>query len=217
MGEGGAVLPLNAKWKRVAESIRDWGRDCWCDPGKDNTCKKRFGWQLGDLPNGYDHKYTYSNIGYNLKVTDMQASIGMSQLKKLPQFIESRRANYQALRQGIQNSPILSEFLQPVSATPGTDPSWFGFPIHLREQGLVREDLTQKLEEKKVGTRLLFGGNLTRQPAYQSIDYRISGDLSVSDQVMKNTFWIGLHPSISKPMIDYMLATLEESIQSLKK
>jgi len=214
MGEGGAVIPANGRWKRVAESIRDWGRDCWCEPGKDNTCGKRFGWTLGQLPCGYDHKYTYSNIGYNLKITDMQAALGVSQLKKLDGFVAARRANWKTIRAGIQNSPFLREKLVPVEATEGTDPSWFGFPLHCAP-GLDREKLVAELEEKKIGTRMLFAGNLTKQPAYQGAEYRISGNLRETDEIMNRTFWIGVHPGLDSPRITYMLEQLEAVIRAL--
>ena len=213
-GEGGAVFPADGKWKRVAESIRDWGRDCWCEPGVDNTCKKRFGHQLGELPCGYDHKYTYSQLGYNLKVTDMQAAIGVSQLKKLPQFVAARRRNWQAMSDGIASSPILAENLQVVQATPGTQPSWFGFPVHCSDR-LNRDQLVQKLESRKVGTRLLFAGNLTKQPAYlKNVDLRVHSNLAHTDRVMEKTFWLGVHPNLTPAMIEYVLTTLEAEVRS---
>lgn len=208
MGEGGAVIAKNGRWRRVAESVRDWGRDCWCEPGKDNTCNKRYCWKLGSLPEGYDHKYTYSNIGYNLKVTDMQAALGVSQLKKLPGFVEARRKNWQILNEGLRSSPLLAERFQPAVATEGTNPSWFGFPIHC-QPGLDRNAVVRFLEEKRIGTRLLFGGNLTRQPAYRPGDYRIEGELKATDEIMNRTFWIGVHPALTGEMIRYMLETLE--------
>lgn len=210
MGEGGAVVCRDSVLRRIAESIRDWGRDCWCEPGVDNTCGKRFGWSLGTLPTGYDHKYTYSHIGYNLKVTDMQAAIGLSQLKKASTFIEARRANWKKLRSGFESSPVLREYFNPVEATPGTHPSWFGFPVHVNE-ALSREKVVAYLEEHKVGTRLLFSGNLTRQPAYQNTQHRIVGSLSNTDQIMKNTFWVGVHPLLDERRITYMLETLERA------
>lgn len=210
MGEGGAVLCKDSVLRRIAESIRDWGRDCWCEPGVDNTCGKRFGWSLGTLPTGYDHKYTYSHIGYNLKVTDMQAAIGLSQLKKAPAFIEARRANWKTIRTGFDSSPILKKHFSPAEPTDGTEPSWFGFPIHVQE-GLNREKVVAFLEENKVGTRLLFSGNLTRQPAYQNTEHRIVGSLSNTDRIMKDTFWIGVHPLLDEKRISYMLETLENA------
>ncbi len=213
-GEGGAVMSKDGRLRKVAESMRDWGRDCWCEPGKDNTCNKRFGWQLGTLPDGYDHKYTYSNVGYNLKATDMQAALGLSQLKKAQGFIETRRANWRALYEGVKTSPKLRERLIPVEPTPGTNPSWFGFPVHVAE-GINREKLVAALEENKVGTRLLFAGNLTRQPAYQDVDFRVVGELKNTDEIMKRSFWIGVHPGIDAPRIRYMLETLERCVGML--
>ncbi len=215
-GEGGAVISADGKWKRIAESIRDWGRDCWCEPGVDNTCKKRFDWQLGGLPCGYDHKYTYSHIGYNLKVTDMQAALGVSQLRKLPKFVEARRANWKTLFDGVKASPMLSKHLTPVVPTPNSNPSWFGFPVHASE-GINRDQLTRNLEAKKIGTRLLFAGNLTKQPAYQGVDYRVVGDLTNTDAVMKKTLWLGVHPGLTPAMTTYMLETLEAEVAKLEK
>lgn len=214
MGEGGAVMSKDGRLKKVAESMRDWGRDCWCEPGKDNTCGKRFGWSLGDLPENYDHKYTYSNVGYNLKVTDMQAALGVSQLKKVDRFIAARRANWKALYDGVQSSPVLRERLIPVEATKGTNPSWFGFPMHVAS-GINREKLQVKLEERKVGTRLLFAGNLTRQPAYRGVNYRVHGELKNSDEIMRRTFWLGVHPAIDAARISYMLESLEAAVKDL--
>jgi CDP-6-deoxy-D-xylo-4-hexulose-3-dehydrase len=213
-GEGGAVMSKDGRLKKVAESMRDWGRDCWCEPGKDNTCGKRFGWQLGDLPEGYDHKYTYSNVGYNLKGTDMQAALGLSQLKKAKGFIEARRRNWKTLYDGVKSSPLLRERLTPVEPTAGTKPSWFGFPMHVAP-GIDREKLVASLEEKKVGTRLLFAGNLVRQPAYKGVDYRVVGELKNTDEIMKRSFWTGVHPSIDDQRIRYMLETLESCLKKL--
>jgi len=213
MGEGGAVISANAKLRRVAESLRDWGRDCWCEPGQDNTCKKRFCWQLGDLPYGYDHKYTYSNIGYNLKATDMQAAVGLSQLKKLSGFVEKRRANWSALYKGVTQSPVLRNKLIPVEPTTGTNPSWFAFPMHCAES-LEREKITTYLEQHLVGTRLLFGGNILKQPAYKKSSFRVVGDLKNTDAIMRDTFWIGTHPAISDKHITYMLEQLEQAVRS---
>lgn len=214
MGEGGAVVSRDGKLKRVAESLRDWGRDCWCEPGKDNSCNKRFGWKLGGLPEGYDHKYTYSSIGYNLKATDMQAALGVSQLKKLGSFVKKRRENWERLYQGVSTSSVLREKLIPVLPTEGTNPSWFGFPLHCAS-GIPREKVTPFLEEKKVGTRLVFAGNLTRQPAYQGMEYKVVGDLKNTDEIMKNSFWIGVHPSLEKPQIEYMIEQLEKAVSRL--
>lgn len=208
MGEGGAVMSRDGRFKKIAESIRDWGRDCWCEPGKDNTCKKRFGWTLGDLPPGYDHKYVYSHIGYNLKVTDMQAALGMSQLNKVEHFISERRKNWKTIYDGIKSSPILKENFIPVEPTPDTNPSWFGFPMYANDR-LNREKVVATLEEKKVGTRLFFAGNLTKQPAYKNGKFRVHGELTNTDQVMKSLFWIGVHPALTAPRIQYMLEQLE--------
>lgn len=213
-GEGGVVVPKNPRIRKVAESVRDWGRDCWCAPGKDNTCGKRFEWSLGDLPKGYDHKYIYSNIGYNLKATDMQAAIGISQLKKLPHFVAARRGHWQYLYEGIQNSPLLREKLEPVTATPSTHPSWFGFPVHCRP-GVDRNLLVRKLEEKKIGTRLVFGGNLLKQPAYANIPKRVVGELDNTDAVMYQSFWMGVHPGLNPQKLDYMLESLEEILKAV--
>lgn len=208
MGEGGAVMSKDGRFKKIAESIRDWGRDCWCEPGKDNTCNKRFGWTLGDLPPGYDHKYVYSHIGYNLKVTDMQAALGVSQLNKIEPFIEARRNNWKYLYNGIKKSSVLSEYFTPVEPTAETNPSWFGFPIYAHEK-LNREKVVSQLEEQKVGTRLFFAGNLTKQPAYKNINYRVHDNLKNTDNVMKNLFWIGVHPALDQAKMDYMLEQLE--------
>lgn len=208
MGEGGALLTDKPKLKKIIESFRDWGRDCWCEPGKDNTCYKRFDWQLGDLPHGYDHKYTYSHIGYNLKATDMQAAVGVSQLKKLTSFIERRRANFDYLTELL--SPIQKFFILP-QATQNSTPSWFGFPIFVRpEAPFSRDELVRHLEARKIGTRLLFGGNLIHQPAYRGKKYRVIGDLRNSDAVMHSVFWIGVYPGLTKPMIEYVAETISE-------
>jgi CDP-6-deoxy-D-xylo-4-hexulose-3-dehydrase len=208
MGEGGAVLTSSPILKRVVESFRDWGRDCWCPPGRDNTCGKRYGWTLGTLPEGYDHKYTYRHIGYNLKVTDMQAAIGVSQLQKLPSFVEKRKENFQYLRNGLDG---LSDLLLLPEPTPNSTPSWFGFPITVQTGGpLTRNQLVQELEQKRIGTRLLFGGNLLHQPAYQDIHHRVVGKLDRTDQIMNHTFWVGVHPGLTHEMLDYMVETLYE-------
>ncbi len=210
MGEGGAVLMDSPVLKKIAESFRDWGRDCWCDPGCDNTCGKRFDWQLGDLPHGYDHKYTYSHIGYNLKVTDMQAAVGVSQMRKLPRFVEARRANFAYLRAGLE--PFADLLLLP-EPTPNSNPSWFGFPITVRENAPVgRDQLVRALDAHKIGTRLLFGGNLLRQPAYRGANVRVVGDLANADRVMNQTFWIGVYPGITRPMMDFVIATVRETL-----
>jgi CDP-6-deoxy-D-xylo-4-hexulose-3-dehydrase len=212
MGEGGCVLTDSALLKAVAESFRDWGRDCWCDPGTDNTCGKRFGWQLGDLPCGYDHKYTYSHIGYNLKLTDMQAAVGVAQLRKLPDFIEARRRNYRFLRKRLQH---LEEFFILPDTVEGAEPSWFGFPIAIRPGAPVsRQQVIHQLEERKIATRLLFGGNLLRQPAYRHVTHRVAGDLKNTDFVMNHLFWIGLYPGLSQPMLEYMVDTLHGAVKA---
>jgi CDP-4-dehydro-6-deoxyglucose reductase, E1 len=208
MGEGGAVLTDRPALKKLVESFRDWGRDCWCKPGKDNTCGKRFDWQLGDLPYGYDHKYIYSHIGYNLKLTDMQAAVGVSQLKKLPEFIEARKRNFRKLYDGLQD---LEEFFILPEATPNSDPSWFGFPLAVRPQApFTRNDVIRHLNERKIGTRLLFGGNIMRQPAYQNVNYRAVGAFENTDFIMHQVFWIGVYPGLTAPMLDYMLDQLHE-------
>lgn len=202
MGEGGAVLMSSPLLKKIVESFRDWGRDCWCAPGKDNTCGKRFGWLLGDLPYGYDHKYTYSHIGYNLKVTDMQAAIGVAQMKKLDDFIAARKANYSFLKNALKP---LEEFLLLPEPTPNSIPSPFGFPITVKENSPIsRDQLVQHLEQKKIGTRLLFAGNLLKQPAYKNIPHRIVGTLTNTDRIMKDTFWIGVHPGLTAEMLKYV-------------
>jgi len=206
MGEGGAVLAEKPLLKTLAESFRDWGRDCWCAPGDANTCGKRFDWQLGQLPYGYDHKYTYSHIGYNLKATDLQAAVGVAQLKKLPGFVEARKNNFATLKSGLAD---MQEIFALPEATPNSDPSWFGFPILLREDApFERNELITYLDERKIGTRLLFGGNLTRQPAYKDVPYRKVGSLANSDIVMDRLFWIGVFPGLTQPMLEYMLETL---------
>ena len=215
MGEGGAVISKDGRFKKIAESIRDWGRDCWCEPGKDNTCHKRFSWTLGDLPPGYDHKYVYSHIGYNLKVTDMQAALGVSQLSKVEHFISERRKNWKALYEGVKNSPILNEHYTPIEPTPETTPSWFGFPMYAHPR-LNREKVVAALEERKVGTRLFFAGNLTKQPAYKNTSYRVHQNLVNTDRVMQSLFWIGVHPALDSSQINYMLEQLEDVIRVAK-
>jgi CDP-6-deoxy-D-xylo-4-hexulose-3-dehydrase len=210
MGEGGAVLTRNVRLKPLIESFRDWGRDCWCEPGVDNTCGKRFCWKLGDLPEGYDHKYTYSHIGYNLKLSDMQAAVGVAQLRKLPEFIARRRENYALLRAALE--PLQDHLILP-EATPGADPSWFGFPITLRPSAPVgRNELVQFLESRRIGTRLLFGGNLLRQPAYRGIEHRVVGDLRVADEITERTFWVGVYPGLTAPMLEYVAESIREGL-----
>lgn len=206
MGEGGCVLTGDPHLKKLVESFRDWGRDCWCDPGKANTCGKRFEWQLGTLPAGYDHKYIYSHIGYNLKLTDMQAAVGVAQLKKLPGFIERRKRNFRLLHEGL--AP-LGEFLVLPEATPGSDPSWFGFLITVRPAApFGRRELVQHLEARGIGTRQLFGGNLLRQPAYVNVPHRVVGELTNSDIAMNGTFWVGVYPGLTEEMIAFIVETI---------
>lgn len=208
MGEGGAVLTSQPLLKRAAESFRDWGRDCWCPPGMDNSCKKRFGWSLGDLPPGYDHKYVYSHLGYNLKVSDMQAAVGVSQLKKLPAFIEKRNRNFKYLLSKLQACE--AHLILP-RASAGGEPSWFGFPLSVKPGGPVtRNQLTQELERRKIGTRLLFAGNLIRQPAYQGVPMRVVGELENTDFIMNNTFWVGVYPGLDETHLDYIANQIKD-------
>lgn len=207
MGEGGAVFTNSLELKQIAESFRDWGRDCYCPPGKDNTCGKRFCWKLGDLPEGYDHKYTYSHIGYNLKITDMQAACALAQLDKLDDFIKVRKANFAFLKERLKTC---EEFLHLPEPTPNSDPSWFGFPITVKENSPVsRLDLLTYLDQQKIGTRLLFAGNLVRQPSMMGAEYRISGDLTNTDRVMNHTFWIGVQPALTQEMLEYVCSQIE--------
>jgi CDP-6-deoxy-D-xylo-4-hexulose-3-dehydrase len=207
MGEGGAVFTNNSRLKQIAESFRDWGRDCYCPPGQDNTCNKRFCWKLGDLPEGYDHKYTYSHLGYNLKITDMQAACALAQLDRLDEFIETRKANFAYLKNRLQSC---SNFLYLPEATPNAEPSWFGFPVVLKETtGLKRVDLLNYLDQNKIGTRLLFAGNLTRQPYMMGRNFRISGELTNTDIVMNQTFWLGVYPGLKREHLDYVAECLE--------
>jgi len=201
MGEGGAVFMSDPQLKMIAESFRDWGRDCYCKPGLDNTCGKRFCQKHGSLPMGYDHKYTYSHLGYNLKITDMQAACGLAQLAKLDDFIDARKRNFSFLQEALLDCS--NELVLP-TATTGGDPSWFGFPITLKSSASVaRVDLLTYLDQQRIGTRLLFAGNLTRQPSMIGANFRVSGDLSNTDTVMSNTFWIGVHPALTEPMLQY--------------
>ncbi len=209
MGEGGCVLTDQPLLKTLIASFRDWGRDCWCDPGKSNTCGKRFAWKFaGAPPSGYDHKYTYAHIGYNLKVTDMQAAVGVAQLKKLPEFVQRRRHNFKRLKAGL--SDLSSIFILP-EETPGSVPSWFGFPLFVRpEAPFDRGQAVRYLESKKIGTRLLFGGNLLRQPAYENISHRVVGTLKNADFVMERAFWVGVYPGLSDQTIDYMVQVFHQ-------
>ncbi|WP_339873482.1 lipopolysaccharide biosynthesis protein RfbH [uncultured Brevundimonas sp.] len=201
MGEGGAVWTDRGDLKRLLESVRDWGRDCYCAPGQDNTCNKRFKWKLGDLPRGYDHKYTYSNLGYNLKITDMQAAVGLAQFDRLDGFITARNRNFAYLKANLHD---MQEHLMLPEATARSEPSWFGFPLTvLSDEEGIRDDLVQELNEKGVATRLLFGGNLIRQPYMKNQTYRVHGDLTNSDKVMTSTFWIGLYPGLTEAHLDY--------------
>ena len=207
MGEGGAVFTKHDELKSIAESFRDWGRDCYCQPGKDNTCGKRFCQQMGNLPYGYDHKYTYSHLGYNLKITDMQAACGLAQLERAAEFIKARKDNFAFFKERLKDC---EEFISLPQATEHSDPSWFGFPITLKDNCPVsRLDLLTYLDQNKIGTRLLFAGNLTRQPYMNGAQYRISEDLSNTDIVMNNTFWIGVQPSLTKEMLDFSAKKIE--------
>lgn len=209
-GEGGAVLTSRPQLKKLVESFRDWGRDCWCPPGRDNTCGRRFDWHLGQLPTCYDHKYIYSHLGYNLKATDLQAALGLSQLRKLPVFIERRRANFDFLYRRLEDCQ--EELILP-EATLHSKPSWFGFPLTLRDTAPVdRTELVRFLEERRIGTRLLFGGNLLRQPAYQAIKCRVVGPLDNADRVTRNTFWVGVFPGLTEAMLAYIAASIKEAL-----
>ena len=208
MGEGGAIYTSNSKLKKIAESYRDWGRDCWCEPGKDNTCGLRFCQKLGDLPEGYDHKYIYSRQGFNLKITDMQAALGLAQLEKLDEFIKIRKHNFNLIRKGLEKH--VSKLILPES-TPFSEPSWFGFLITVKKDaGISRNDLAQKLNEKNIGTRLLFAGDLRKQPYFKNVNYRTVGDLPNTDIIVNDTFWVGVTPMINYEMIVYMLKCFDE-------
>ena len=212
MGEGGCVQAKTASMRKIVESLRDWGRDCWCPTGEDNTCGRRFDWELGGLPYGYDHKYTYSHIGYNLKLTDMQAAVGVAQLKKLPGFIAARRKNFNRLYEGLKK---YEEFFILPQSTPKSEPSWFGFLLTIRPGSpFGRYDLVQHIESHRIGTRQLFGGNLLQQPAYLNIPHRVVGDLTNSDIITTNTFWLGVFPGLTDEMIDYMIAVVSEFVEN---
>ena len=212
MGEGGAVYCDSPKLKRALECLRDWGRDCWCDSGKDNTCQKRFEWQLGELPYGFDHKYTYSHLGYNLKITDMQAAVGLAQIPRIGEFVEARRQNYAFLRKQLE--ALEAYFILP-EATPNSNPSWFGFPLTVRKDaGFTRDDLVKHLNDKKIGTRLLFGGNLLRQPYMLGRTYRTAGDIVNADIVMNDTFWIGVYPGLNEESLGYMFEVIDGFIKN---
>lgn len=212
MGEGGIVFTKDRKLRKIIESLRDWGRDCYCAPGCDDSCGMRFGWQLGDLPKGYDHKYTYSHLGYNLKISDMQAACALAQMDQLPAFIAARKRNFEYLSarlQSLQTHLILPE------ATPNSEPSWFGFPITIKSSaGVARVELLKYLDQFKIGTRLVFAGNLTRQPYFKNQTYRISGELTNTDEIMNNSFWIGVYPGLDAAMLDFVVETLEAFFQT---
>ena len=208
-GEGGAVFVKSPLVKKQVESFRDWGRDCYCETGQDDTCAKRFGWKLGDLPEGYDHKYTYSHIGYNLKATDMQAALGLTQMKKLDGFIAARNKNFNYLYSRLNG---VEGLIMP-KATEHSEPSWFGFPITLDPKHSVnREELLRFLDSKKIGTRLMFAGNILKQPAYKDVDFRVVGDLTNTDIVMMRTFWVGVYPGLTEPMLDYIVENIIEFV-----
>ena len=208
MGEGGAVFTNNAELKLIAESFRDWGRDCYCAPGKDNTCNKRFCWKLGELPEGYDHKYTYSHLGYNLKISDMQAACALAQMDRVEQFVEARKRNFDYLKERLKSC---ADFLELPKATPKSDPSWFGFLALLKpESGVKRVDLLSYLDQNKIGTRLLFAGNLARQPYMIGRNFRVSGSLTNTDVVMNQAFWLGVYPGLDIEHLDYIVGKLEE-------
>lgn len=211
MGEGGAVITSDPLLKRIVESFRDWGRDCWCPPGKENNCRRRFSWQLGDLPQGYDHKYTYSHLGYNLKMTDLQAAVGVAQLTKLADFAGRRRKNFQQIYNGLKRHEDL--FILP-KATEDSDPSWFGFPLTIRDRApFSRQQLVQYLEDHHIGTRLLFAGNVLKQPAFKDVRYRVAGELKNTDRIMERTFWIGVYPGLGEREISYMLDVFDGFLQ----
>jgi CDP-6-deoxy-D-xylo-4-hexulose-3-dehydrase len=208
MGEGGAVFTNSKKLERIAESFRDWGRDCYCEPGKDNTCNKRVGWQLGDLPYGYDHKYTYSHSGYNMKITDMQAACGLAQLDRLEGFIKKRKENFNFLYKNLKD---LEEFLILPEPEKNSNPSWFGFPLSLKKNSKFnRNDLIKYLNDNKIGTRLLFSGNLIKQPYMKDVNFKVQGELKNTDFVMENTFWIGLYPGLSKEQLQYSVLKIKD-------
>jgi CDP-6-deoxy-D-xylo-4-hexulose-3-dehydrase len=208
MGEGGAVFTNNSELISIAESFRDWGRDCYCKPGCDNTCGTRFSMKLGNLPAGYDHKYTYSHLGYNLKITDMQAACGLAQLKRLPEFIAKRNSNFEYLKNRLES---LSEYIDVAKPTENSEPSWFGFPITVKDSaGVNRTDLTKYLDQHKIGTRLLFAGNLIRQPYFHNLEYKVVGELTNTDNTMNNTIWVGIYPGLNAEHLDYIAQKLEE-------
>ena len=213
MGEGGAVFSNNSELMTIAESFRDWGRDCYCKPGCDDTCGKRFDQQLGSLPQGYDHKYTYSHLGYNLKISDMQAACGLAQLKRLPEFIKKRNSNFSYLSNRLST---LTDFIELTMPTENSTPSWFGFPITVKsDSGVNRVDLAKYLDQNKIGTRLLFAGNLTKQPYFSDIEYRIVGDLINTDITMNQTLWLGIYPGLGEAQLDYIAEKMENFLTRL--
>lgn len=208
MGEGGAVFTNNPLLKTIAESFRDWGRDCYCAPGCENTCGNRFGQRFGTLPQGYDHKYVYAHLGYNLKISDMQAACGLAQLERAQAFIDTRKRNFRLLKERLEG---LGEFIEVVQATPNSDPSWFGFPVTLKESSCVqRVDLLKFLDQNRIGTRLLFAGNLTRQPYFRNVEYRVVGELTQTDRTMDQTFWLGIYPALNQSHFDFVGEKFEE-------
>jgi CDP-6-deoxy-D-xylo-4-hexulose-3-dehydrase len=210
MGEGGAVMTDDPLLQRIILSFRDWGRDCYCEPGHDNTCGRRFALKMGDLPYGYDHKYVYSHIGYNLRVTDMQAAIGVAQMEKLPAFIEARKRNFDYLYKHLRK--YAKYFILP-QAAPKSEPSWFGFPLLVRQNSpFDRAGIVEYLENKKIATRMLFGGNLTKQPAYKNVKYKVAGALSNTDLVMNNLFWLGVYPGLSQAQLSYVISVFDDFI-----
>lgn len=211
MGEGGALATNDKQLKRLIESFRDWGRDCWCEPGCDNSCNKRFEWQLGELPTGYDHKYIYSHLGYNLKITDMQAAVGVEQLKKLPSFIEARQRNFKMLYRTLKEYE--SYFILP-DVAPEAEPSWFGFLLTVREDaGFTKDEIVKYLEDNKIATRMLFAGNITKHPCFEGVHYLVSGGLENTDRIMNDTFWIGVYPGMTEQMLEYMINTIKSFIK----
>jgi CDP-6-deoxy-D-xylo-4-hexulose-3-dehydrase len=215
MGEGGALVTNDVQLKRLIESFRDWGRDCWCEPGCDNTCGKRFEWKLGSLPFGYDHKYIYSHTGYNLKITDMQAAIGVEQLKKLTLFTKARKENFKFLYEGFKKFD--KYFILP-KIEPKADPSWFGFLITVRKDaGFTRDEIVKYLENNKIATRMLFAGNIIRHPSFEDINYRVYGNLKNTDMIMNNTFWLGVYPGLSSEMIEYIIDKIDKFIKKREK
>jgi CDP-4-dehydro-6-deoxyglucose reductase, E1 len=210
MGEGGCVLTHKALLRSLVDSMRDWGRDCWCEPGEDNACGRRFNWQIGNLPAEYDHKYIYQHVGYNLKATDLQAAVGVAQLEKLDRFIAARKRNFERLRSGLAD--LESVFVLP-EAPPETEPSWFGLALGVRDEApFTREELVRWLEERRVGTRLLFGGNLLRQPAYREIEHRAVGELPVADFVLQRVFWVGVYPGLDDPAVDWLVQIMHDFV-----